>query len=405
MTARGVESLAGGGRQGAFADGGGLYLQLGRGRASWVFRYRANGRLRGMGLGPLHTVPLALARQKAMKARRQRLDGEDPIETRRTSRRAARLEAAKAMTFRQCAEACIAAQRPGWRNAKHAAQWPATLAAYAYPVFGEQPVQAIDTALVIKAIEPIWTGKPETASRLRGRIEAVLDWAKARSFRDGENPARWRGHLDKLLAPRAKVRRVVHHAALPYREIADFMTALRQQAAAGARALEFAILTAARTGEVIGARWSEIDLEAAVWTIPAERMKGGQEHRVPLSSPALALLRALQTTRQGEFVFAGGRRGRPLSNMALLMTLRRMRYGELTTHGFRSTFRDWAAEQTNFPREIAEMSLAHTVNNKVEAAYRRGDLFEKRRRLMGAWANACSERTESRRQGSRRANG
>jgi integrase len=321
----------------------------------------------------------------------RRLDGVDPIEARAAGRTLAKIEAAKTITFKACAAAYIAANRTGWRNAKHAAQWDATLASYVYPVFGALPVGAVDVGLVLKAIEPIWNAKPETASRVRGRVEAILDWAAARGHRTGENPARWRGHLENLLPKPAKVRRVEHHAALGYDDVAAFMTELRGQAGTAARALEFAILTAARTGEVIGARWAEIDLAERLWTIPAERMKGDREHRVPLSDAAIAVIEELRSAElQSEYVFPGGKEGRPLSNMAFLMLLRRMGKGELTGHGFRSTFRDWAAERTNFPGEVAEMALAHAIGDKVEAAYRRGDLVRKRRQLMDAWARFCA---------------
>ena len=265
-----------------------------------------------------------------------------------------------------------------------------TLKTYASPVFGKVAVQAVDVALVMKALEPIWANKPETASRLRGRIEAILDWAKVRGLRSGENPARWRGHLDHLLPARGKVRRVKHHAALPYIQIATFLDELRRCDGVAARALEFAILTATRTNEVLGARWDEIDLAARVWIIPEPRMKAGREHRVPLSDAAMSVLKFMQSVRQNEYIFPGDRRA-TLSNMALLMTLRRMNRGDLTTHGFRSTFRTWAAERTAFPREVVEAALAHVVGNKVEAAYQRGDMFDKRRRLMEAWAHFCAK--------------
>jgi integrase len=378
-------------RRGYYGDGGGLFLQVSAGGAkSWVFRFKVDGKLREMGLGPTHTISLAEAREKALACRKARLDGRDPIDERSASRLAAKLDAAKAMTFKACAERYIAAHKAGWRNPKHAAQWPATLGTYVYPVMGALPVRGVDVGLVLKAIEPIWTTKPETAGRVRGRIESILDYATARGWRQGENPARWRGHLENLLPRKAKVRRVEHHAALPYAEIAEFMAALRQQEGVAARALEFAILTAARTGEVIGARWEEINIAEKLWTIPAERMKAGKEHRVPLSAPALAILEDLAKVREGEFVFPGGRHGRPISNMAMLMLLRRMDHADLTVHGFRSAFRDWAAERTTFPAEVAEMALAHTVSDKVEAAYRRGDLFQKRRQLAEAWAKFCA---------------
>jgi integrase len=378
-------------RRGYYGDGGGLFLQVSAtGAKSWVFRFKEAGRLHEMGLGPVHTIGLAQARERARECRRLRLDGLDPIESRRAARMQARLGAARAMTFADCAERYITAHKAGWRNAKHRDQWPNTLATYVNPIFGALPVQAIDTALVMKAIEPIWTEKPETASRVRGRIESILDWARARGFRQGENPARWRGHLENLLPKRSKVRRVEHHAALPYTEIGAFMAALRQQEGLGAQTLQFAILTAARTGEAIGAQWEEISIAERLWTVPAERMKAVKEHRVPLSDAVIAILEELAKVRHGDFVFPGGRAGRPISNMAMTMTLRRMGRGELTVHGFRSTFRDWAADRTGFPPEVAEMALAHTISDKVEAAYRRGDLFQKRRQMMDAWAKFCT---------------
>src|SRR5271165_22316 len=379
-------------RRGYYGDGGGLFLQVSAsGAKSWVFRFKGSTRLREMGLGPTHTVSLAEARQKALECRKARLDGLDPIEARRGKRIQAKLDAAKAMTFAACAESYIASHRAGWRNPKHAAQWPATLCTYVYPVFGSLPVQAVDVGLVMKAIEPIWTQKPETAGRVRGRIESVLDWAAARGYRQGENPARWRGHLENLLPKKSKVRRVEHHAALPYPEIAAFIAELRRQEGIAPRALEFAILTAARTGEVIGVTWAEIDLPGRLWTVPPERMKAGKEHRVPLSAAALAMLRAMAEAQIGNHVFPGARADRPLSQMAMLMLLRRMGRDDLTVHGFRSAFSDWCAEQTAFPSEVREMALAHTVGDKVEAAYRRGDLFEKRRQLAEAWARYCEK--------------
>lgn len=378
-------------RRGYYGDGGGLFLQVSTsGAKSWVFRFKEAGRLREMGLGPLHTIGLADARQRALECRRTRLDGRDPIADRKAARVAAKIDAAKAMTFKGCAERYIAAHKAGWRNAKHAAQWSATLVTYVYPFFGTLPVQAIDVGLVMKAVEPIWAEKPETAGRVRGRIEAILDWATARGYRRGENPARWRGHLENLLPKRSKVRRVEHHAALPYTDIAAFMAELRQQEGIAARALEFAILTAARTGEVIGAKWSEINIGERLWTIPADRMKAGKEHRVPLSDAALAIVSKMASIRQSDFVFSGAKANRPLSNMALLMTLRRMGRSDLTVHGLRSSFSDWCAETTAFASEVREMALAHAVGDKVEAAYRRGDLFQKRRQLADAWAKYCS---------------
>jgi len=381
-------------RPGMYADGGGLYLQITEGGASWIYRYMLNKRAREMGLGPLALFGLSEARAKALDARRLRHEGIDPIETRKATRARERLDAAKSVTFEECAETYIKAHRMGWRNGKHAAQWAATLATYAGPVIGALPVQAVDTSLVLKVVEPIWTTKPETAGRVRGRVEAILDWAKVRGFRTGENPARWRGHLDKLLPARGKVRRVEHHAALPYGELPGFLVALREHQGIVARALEFTILTAARTGETIGARWNEFDLLDRTWTVPAERMKAGREHRVPLSVRALSILEEMRAHRSADdsFVFPGGKPGKPISNMAFLMLLRRTGRGDgdLTTHGFRSSFRDWVAERTNFPSEVAELALAHAIRNPVEAAYRRGDMFEKRRRLMQQWATFCT---------------
>jgi integrase len=380
-------------KAGMHGDGGGLYLQVTEsGARTWIYRFKApSGRTREMGLGSLNTISLAEAREAARDCRKLCRDGTDPIEQRREKLAATRIESAKIMTFDACAEHYIAAHRAGWRNPKRASQWPNTLATYVSPVFGSVPVQAVDVGLVMKALEPIWREKPETASRVRGRIESVLDWATARGYRQGDNPARWRGHLENLLPARAKVQRVEHHAALPYPEIGEFIEELRCQEGIAARALETAILTATRTGELIGARWSEIDLDAKLWTIPAERMKAGKEHRVPLSDTVVAILEKMQKVRLADdFVFPGGKAGKPLSNMAMAMLLRRLGRGDLTVHGFRSTFRDWAAECTNFPREVAEMALAHALSDKVEAAYRRGDLFEKRRRLMEAWAKHCS---------------
>lgn len=359
---------------------------------SWIYRYTLRGRVREMGLGSLSAISLQEARARVAECRKQRHDGIDPVDARRAEREQSILASARALTFKDAAEKYIAAHRAGWRNAKHAAQWGSTLATYAYPVFGALSVQAIDINLVLKALEPIWLTKSETANRLRGRIEAVLDWARARKYRQGENPAKWRGHLDMLLPKPSNVRAVAHHAALPYGELPDFMTALRAQEGVAARALEYTIITAARTGETLGAKWDEIDMADKVWMLSSERMKGRKEHRVPLSTNALSILDEMRRGRiaNQEFVFLGGKRGKPLSNMAMTMTLRRMSRTDLTVHGFRSAFRDWAAERTNFPREVVEMALAHAVGDKVEAAYRRGDLFDKRRRLMDEWTRFCN---------------
>ncbi len=350
-------------KPGLYADGAGLYLRVGRnGYKSWTFRFMLHGRAREMGFGSLHKVSLADARKKAATAR--------------------------SMTLDQCAEAYSGAHEASWKNEKHRQQWRNTLATYVSPVFGGVPVQDVDNDHIVKVIEPIWSKKTETARRVRGRIEVIIDWAKVRGFRAGENPARWRGHLSHLLPARTKVRAIKHHAALPYIQIPSFLAVLRKVEGTAAAALEFLILTVARTSEVIYSRWSEVDLEKRVWIVPPERMKGHREHRVPLSAPATAVLKRMKES-QGTYLFPGRTPDMPLSNMALLMTLGRMNRGEITSHGFRSTFRDWAAERTNFPNEVVEMALAHAVENKTEAAYRRTDLFEKRRRLMNAWALYC----------------
>jgi integrase len=376
-------------RPGMYADGHGLYLQVTEGGASWVYRFMLNGRAREMGLGPVHTIALAEARERARQARKLRLDGFDPIERRRSERAAQRVEGATAMSFRQCGDAFIASHEAGWGSAVHRRQWTNSLAKHVHPVIGDLPVHAIDTRLVMKVVGPLWRSIPETASRIRGRIEAIIDWAKVHGYRAGENPARWRGHLDKLLPARGKVRKVEHYAALPYAELPGFIAALREQEGIAARALEFTILTATRVGETRFARWSEFNLLDKTWTVPAQRMKAGKEHRIPLCERTLAILQWMQAHRHADdgFVFPGSKVGRPLADTVLLRLLQRMGRGDLTTvHGFRSSFRDWAAERTNFPSEVAEMALAHVVGGKVEAAYRRGDLFDKRRRLMEAWA-------------------
>ena len=397
-------------KPGLLADGGGLYLRVGpTGAKSWIFRYRRRdgerrGKLRDMGLGALHSMSLADAREEAERCRKLLLRGIDPVDARRSEEATARIAAASAIPFRRCGESYIASHRAGWRNAKHAMQWETTLEAYAYPVLRDLPAQAIDTALVLKVLEPIWAEKPETASRVRGRIESILDWARARGYRDGENPARWRGHLDHLLprpskaqrAKRAATGKSEHYAAMPYQDVPAFMAELRRRAAIAAKALEFTILTAKRTEEVLGARWPEINLAEKIWTIPAGRMKGEREHRVPLSGAAVAVLESLKLTREIDpagFIFPGPKPGQPFSNMAMLYVLQRpdrMNRPDVTVHGFRSSFRDWAAERTNFANEVAEMALAHVVSDRVEAAYRRGDLFEKRRQLAEAWATYCN---------------
>ena len=369
----------------------GLYLQVaGSGTKSWLFRYKSpvTGKQREMGLGSLNLVSLASARDIAVECRRQVLSGLDPLEERGRVKRVRLLEQARSITFQGAAEQCIASKKPEWKNAKHAQQWANSLTTYAYPVFGTLSVSDLDTDLVLKAIEPIWISKAETASRVRQRIETVWDWARARKYVEGENPARLRGHLDKILAKTAKVKRVKHHAAVPYKQIATFITQLRDRKGSSALAMEFMILTAARTGEVRGARWQEIDLTTKVWTIPADRMKAGKEHRVPLCDRAMQILNSMTSNRNPvEFVFPGWKAGTGLSDGAMLALLRKMDVGPYTPHGFRSTFRDWAAEEAHqFSNETIELALAHTIKNKAEAAYRRGDQLERRRALMAAWS-------------------
>jgi integrase len=373
-------------------DGGGLYfVSRPPNGASWMFRFSRHGKDRWMGIGQFPVVALIDARRRATDARRLLIDDIDPIDHRRQQRTQTKLELAKRMTFAQCAAQYISSHKVAWRNSKHRAQWASTLATYAYPVIGTLPIARVDTSLVMKVLQPIWATKPETAGRLRGRIEAILNWATASEFRTGPNPARWRGHLDHLLPARSKVARVKHHAALPFDDIPAFMNELREQEGVAACALEFLILTATRTGEVLGALWSEIDLKNKAWTIPATRMKSRKEHRVPLSPRAQEILEDLkrETSEERTFIFVSKKTKKPLSNMAFSMLLRRMKRSDVTAHGFRSTFRDWCAERTNFAHEVAEMALAHAINSKVEAAYRRGDIFEKRRRLMLAWSDYC----------------
>ncbi len=386
---------------GRYGDGDGLFLLV-RSREArfWLFRYSHGGKRREAGLGRAGerdpAVTLAEARQKAAEMRKLLRSGIDPLAHRETeaaaATAAAQTRAAEAMTFRMVAGLYIKAHGAGWRNAKHADQWRSTLETYAYPHMGDLPMPEVRTAHVMAALEPIWGDKTETASRLRGRIEAVVDYATARGWRTGENPARWKGHLANLLPQRAKVQKVQHHEALAWRDVGGFMRELRARQGTAALALEFAILTAARTGEIIGAQWSEIDMDAAIWAVPAARMKAGKEHRVPLSEPAAAVLRKLLPMRPAGsdgYLFPGATGGVGLSNMGMPMLLRRMNRLDVTVHGFRSTFRDWCAEQTNYPNHVAEAALAHVVGDKVEAAYRRGDLFEHRRRLMDEWAAYC----------------
>jgi integrase len=354
---------------------------------SWILRVMVGGKRRDMGLGGYPAVTLAGAKEAAREARAKIKKGIDPIEEGRAARSQLAATRAAALTFEQCAVAYIAAKQSEWKNAKHGDQWRNTLATYAYPVIGKMLVRDVTLGHVMRILDPIWAPKTETATRLRGRIESILDWATVRKYRTGENPARWRGHLDKLLAAPEKIAKVTHHEALPYPEIGSFMADLRRREGMGARALEFAILTAARSGETRMATWSEIDIAANVWTVPGERMKAGKEHRVPLSPAAVDLLNALPRFEGVDYLFPNNK-GMPLSDMTLTQQLRRMDL-TVTAHGFRSTFRDWASECTAFPRDVCEMALAHTIGDKVEAAYRRGELMEKRTLMMTKWAQFC----------------
>lgn len=380
-------------KPGRHADGGGLHLLVKEsGARSWVYRFMLSGKSRDIGLGPAGPdgISLADARDARDALRLKVKAGIDPLEERQreAAEALAAAQAAKVagITFKAVAEAYIGANEGRWRNDKHRQQWKNTLATYVYPVIGELPVAEVGTAHVLKILEPIWKAKAETASRVRGRMETILDAAKARGYREGENPARWRGHIAQILPARSRLTRG-HHKAMPYEAIPVFVGALHKREAVAALALEFTILTAARTGEVIGAKWDEVDLDKAIWTIPASRMKAGKEHRVPLSSRAVAILESLQLLGS-EYLFPGAKGGK-LSGMAMTMLLRRMKV-DVTVHGFRSGFRDWAAECTGYAHEVAEMALAHTIENKVERAYRRGDLFDKRRRLMDDWATYCA---------------
>ncbi|WP_395770255.1 tyrosine-type recombinase/integrase [Arenimonas sp.] len=388
-------------KPGLYGDGGGLTLQItSTGSKSWLFRYMVAGKPFGMGLGPTHTVSLTEARQKAQAARKLLLEGINPLVAKKQSKLAATLIEAKKMSFDQCAAAYILAHKAGWKNAKHCDQWTNTLSTYASPVFGHLPVADIDTSLVMKCLTPIWESKTETASRVRGRIESVLGWATTSGYRTGENPARWKGHLKNLLANISKSSRMKNHPSLAWQHIGSFMSALRTRECVSAKAVEFAILTACRSGEVRGARWPEFDIAGKIWTIPAVRMKAKREHQVPLSHAALALLESMPKVDDAELVFAGSK-GQPLSDMSLTAVIRRMNGDEkpvwvdangngITVHGFRSTFRMWAAESTNYPREVAEHALSHQLPDAVERAYQRGSQFVKRAALMADWSVYCA---------------
>jgi len=354
------------------------------GARSWVLRVVVGAKRRDIGLGGFPDVPLLAARDRAREAREQIRAGTDPVATRKAARAALVAAQATGVTFAKAARECHGARSKEFRNAKHAAQWLTTVETYANPVIGNLPIDQVELSHVVTILEPIWQTKTETASRLRQRMEAVLAWATVRGYRIGENPARWKGHLDAVLPKPGKVTKVEHHRALPVRAMHDFMTALRKREGVAAKCLEFVILTAVRSGEARGATWAEFDLEARVWTVPASRMKAKKDHRVPLSDDAVALLEALPRMEGSPYVFTASRGGK-LSDMALTAVLRRMEV-DAVPHGFRSTFRDWCAEFTNYPHEVAEMALAHTISSAVERAYRRGDLFDKRRQLMADWS-------------------
>jgi len=373
---------------GLYADGAGLYLQVSQQRTkSWILRFMLTGKARKMGLGSADRVSLADARRKARAAQALLSDGVDPIADRAAKKAAAAANRFKTITFRQCGDQYVSLHRSSWKNAKHRQQWESTLKGYVYPLIGDLAVRDVETGHVLKVIEPIWLTKNETANRIRGRIETILNWATVRQFRSGDNPARWRGHLENALPRPSKVRKRRHHPAMPYAQLPAFMLELRANESVSARALEFTILTAARTSETIGATRFEIDESAAVWTIPAARMKAERDHRVPLCARVMEILRSLP--RDSEYLFPGRHAGEPLSDMAMLEMLREYRGMQFTVHGFRSTFRDWAAELTNFQNHVVEMALAHAIEDDTEAAYRRGDLFQKRSKLMHAWANFC----------------
>ena len=390
LTARAVDALK---TEGRFAVGGvdGLHLLIAGNGRSWILRVKIGARRTDIGLGSSDDVSLADAREKAREYRRKVREGIDPMDEKRQARAALQVAKVKSRTFKECAEAFLEAQEGKWKNAnaKHVKQWSATLETYAYPVIGALPVSSIDTGLVLEVIQPLWASKTETASRLRGRIEKVLGWATFRGYRSGENPARWKDHLDHELPARTEVRKVKHHASLDYKELGAFMADLRKRDGISARALEFAILCASRSREVREATWSEFDLEAKTWTIPADRMKAGREHVVPLSAPALAILKAQPRIEGTDFVFPAPRGG-ALSDMALTAVLKRMDRNGLTQHGFRSTFREWGGEVSKHPREVVEHALAHQLADKAEAAYQRGSLMPKRVVLMADWAKFCA---------------
>jgi integrase len=387
LSAKKVESLK---KIGYHADGDNLYLQVSSPSSkSWIFRFSFDGRRREMGIGPYPEITLEKARESAIELRRLVKAGVDPIEQRKADQAAKRAERNNAVTFAYCAKQYIESHRHGWKNPKHAQQWTNTLEQYAYPVIGDTIIKDVDTALIMRILQPIWLTKNETAGRLRGRLENILDWAAVQGFRAVENPARWKGHLDNLLASPGKVQKNNHFKALPYAEINPLMLALRANGSVSAKALEFLILTAARTGEIIGAKWDEIDFDNQLWIVPADRMKAGREHRIPLSSRAVEIIKEMQALKTNDAIFPGRSKGGFLSNAAMDKLLQQTLGIDATVHGMRSTFRDWASERTAYPHEVCEMALAHTIRNQAEAAYRRGDLIEKRRNLMADWVKFC----------------
>jgi integrase len=406
LTAKGIEHLKK--KPGRYGDGLGLYLQVkSPTNCCWMFRYERQGRERWMGLGPLHTFSLAEARERARALRQQLHGGVDPLDARKAEQANRASQSTRQMSFKECTEAYFKGVEDGWRNAKHRSQFMSSLEAYVFPHLGGLPVADIDVGLVLKVLEQeistkdgnsrttFWKARPETASRVRGRIEKVLSWATVRGYRSGDNPARWQGFLSTQLTPRGKqFAPVKHHAALPFDELPSFVNNLKERTGVAARALEFLILTAARTGAVVGATWDEINLDSKVWTVPPDRagtkIDGDKPRRVPLSDRTIQVLKALPVEEDNPHVFIGLRHRAGLSNMAMMQQLKRMGRGDITVHGFRSTFKDWVSERTNYPSEVSEAALWHAVADKVEAAYRRGDLFEKRRRLMQDWAQYCN---------------
>ncbi len=381
-------------KPGYHADGGGLYLCIkDSGAKSWIFRYRFGGKEHEMGLGSLNTFSLADSRERALQQRKLLADGKDPLGFKRAAQLERGMAEASIITFDAAATNYIASHKHGWKNEKSEQQWTNTLATYASPAFGSLPVSQIETALVMRVLEPIWASKTETASRVRGRIEKILDWCKTHGYRQGENPARWKGHLENLLSAPKKTKTVEHHPALPWREIGTFMQELRKRPGSSALALEVIILTNCRTNEALQAKWTEFDFDAALWTIPAGRMKGEKEHFIPLSDPALAVFRlARAKADDSAFVFPGARsKIKPLSNMACLELLKQMGHGDVTVHGFRSSFRDWAGEFTSHTREVIEHAMSHQLKDKAEAAYARGTMLERRRVLMADWAEYCAQ--------------